>query len=170
MNKQGKILVVVLACALIAVSIGWAVSSSSNGGNFNQVVATVNGQKITKNQLYDFMVKQNGVDAAYALVNEKIVLLEAEKANINVSDAEVQKEFEDAAFSMTPGSISNPVKTDFGYHIIKLEEKREAQEPTYEDKKEDIKDYLTNEKIQIEYSSWQQEVYSQYDIDILLGK
>lgn len=94
MNKQGKILVVVLACALIAVSIGWAVSSSSNGGNFNQVVATVNGQKITKNQLYDFMVKQNGVDAAYALVNEKIVLLEAEKANINVSDAEVQKEFE----------------------------------------------------------------------------
>ena len=34
------------------------------------------------------------------------------------------KEFEDAAYSMKKGNISKPVKTPFGYHIIKLEDKR----------------------------------------------
>ena len=36
-------------------------------------------------------------------------------------------EFEDVAFKMTPGSISEPVKTQFGYHLIYLEDKKAAQ-------------------------------------------
>lgn len=31
------------------------------------------------------------------------------------------KEFDEKVFSMKPGEISDPVKTQFGYHIIKLE-------------------------------------------------
>ncbi len=34
------------------------------------------------------------------------------------------KEFEDAAFSLDVGKISEPVKTQFGYHIIKITDKR----------------------------------------------
>ncbi len=37
-------------------------------------------------------------------------------------------EFETAAFSMAVGDVSEPVKTQFGYHIIKLTDKKEARE------------------------------------------
>ncbi|MBA2405924.1 MAG: SurA N-terminal domain-containing protein [Bdellovibrionales bacterium] len=36
-------------------------------------------------------------------------------------------EFEDVAFKMTPGTISEPIKTQFGYHIIYVEDKKAAQ-------------------------------------------
>lgn len=34
------------------------------------------------------------------------------------------KEFEDTAFSLEKGEISKPIKTQFGWHIIKLEDKK----------------------------------------------
>jgi peptidyl-prolyl cis-trans isomerase C len=34
------------------------------------------------------------------------------------------REFEDACFSMEVGEISNPIKTQFGYHLIKLTDKK----------------------------------------------
>ena len=35
------------------------------------------------------------------------------------------KEFEDAAFSMEIGEVSNPIKTQFGYHLIYLTDKKD---------------------------------------------
>lgn len=37
---------------------------------------------------------------------------------------QMAKEFEDAAFSMEPGEISEPVQTQFGWHIIKVTDKK----------------------------------------------
>ncbi len=39
---------------------------------------------------------------------------------------EMVKEFEDAAFSMQIGEVSNPIKTQFGYHLIYLTDKKES--------------------------------------------
>jgi peptidyl-prolyl cis-trans isomerase C len=49
------------------------------------------------------------------------------------------KEFEDAAFAMKKGEISDPVKTQFGYHIIKLIDHVPARDSELEEVKEDIR-------------------------------
>ncbi len=56
-------------------------------------------------------------------------------------------EFEQAAFSMKPGEISKPVKTQFGYHIIKVEEHTEGAKPSFEAAKPQLeKDALMQKK------------------------
>jgi peptidyl-prolyl cis-trans isomerase C len=42
------------------------------------------------------------------------------------------KPFEDAAFAMQPGQISEPIQSDFGWHVIELEESRTSQAPDLE--------------------------------------
>jgi peptidyl-prolyl cis-trans isomerase C len=59
-------------------------------------------------------------------------------------------EFADVAFKMYPGQLSNPVKTQFGWHVIKLEEKRTKQPPEFEKVKDQIEAYLAR-KAQTEF-------------------
>jgi peptidyl-prolyl cis-trans isomerase D len=52
------------------------------------------------------------------------------------------KAFEDAAFSMKPGEISNLIKTPYGYHIIKVEDRQYAHVQSLEEAKASIQDKL----------------------------
>ena len=58
----------------------------------------------------------------------------------------VEKPFEDAAFSLAPGSISGLVKTESGYYIIKVENKKIPVGPDFEKERPDIIARLEKEK------------------------
>lgn len=72
--------------------------------------------------------------------------------------------FETAAFSMKINEISDPVKTEFGYHIIKVTNRQEAQEASLEANRAEIEETLKDEKLNTEYSSWLTEKQEEYAI------
>ncbi len=54
-------------------------------------------------------------------------------------------EFADAAFAMQPGEISDPVQSPFGWHLIKLDERRERAAPPIEEVRGQIVEQLTQQ-------------------------
>lgn len=287
-----KHLVMILAMILTIIPILSACTSSNTSKDTGDVVAKVGNENITKDELYEALVKENGQAALDTLIAQKIIELEVKKQKIDISEEEIQnefdkmsqeyggkeafeqtlasygyseddiktnikmnlnivklleseititedelksyfeenketfnikeqvkashilvdsqekaqevkekltegndfsevakeysidesnknqggelgffakgdmvKEFEDVAFSLEIGEISDPVKTDYGYHIIKVEEKQESKEANYEDNKDKIKDILFDQKLPSAYNTWLQDKYTEYNIE-----
>ena len=51
-------------------------------------------------------------------------------------------EFADAAFKLDKGALSDPVKSQFGWHVIKVEDKRKKPAPTYEQVKDQLESFV----------------------------
>lgn len=293
MKKNTRLVVWIIGAILVAAILIVAMVTSATN---NKTVATVDGQNITKEELYNTLVKSYGKDALDQLIADKIVSIEADKHHITVTESEIQKQlqalyaqyggeealkaqlktsgstaddlkkdiktylitkkiieptitvsdteisqyfeqnkasfaqkeqveashilvkdkatadkvwkelkaggdfaklakqysmdstaanggqlgyfgkgqmvpaFEKVAFSLGINEISKPVKTEYGYHIIKVTGKKEAKEPNLEDNKAAIKEALKNQKMQSAYATWLEQKKAEYKITNNLGK
>ncbi len=64
------------------------------------------------------------------------------------------REFEDAAFSLDVGETSEPVKTQFGYHILRVLDHKTARTPTLAEIRDQVVTDLTNENRTALAESW----------------
>lgn len=74
-------------------------------------------------------------------------------------------EFEDAAFTLEKGKLSTPVKTQFGYHIIMVDDKTEPSAKSYEEVKNMIKTQLIQDKQNKAYAAAVNGLESKYNVE-----
>lgn len=82
------------------------------------------------------------------------------------SQGKMVPEFEKAVFSMKPGEISNPVKTQFGYHLIKVDNINDAKKSTFEEVKNEAKNQCLLEKQRQVYITKQEELKEKYPVKL----
>ncbi len=75
----------------------------------------------------------------------------------NFPKGRMVKEFENVAFDLEVGEVSQPVKTQFGYHVIEVTKKTPAKEQTLEEAKKTIEEQLKFQKQATAWEDWLKE-------------
>ena len=75
---------------------------------------------------------------------------------------EMVQAFSDAAFALQPGELSAPVETEFGWHVIRLEDKRVVPPPSFEDLSEQIRAFLEQKERNLFFD----ELLTSYDFQV----
>ncbi|BCR02970.1 peptidylprolyl isomerase [Desulfuromonas versatilis] len=83
-----------------------------------------------------------------------------------ISRGEMPPEFDEAAFSLPVGQLSALVKSDYGYHILLVEERRDALRLSLEQAREQVRDLVLETKQDLAYQQWLQDLRSRAAIEV----
>jgi peptidyl-prolyl cis-trans isomerase C len=95
--------------------------------------------EIKKGAAFDKLAKEKSTDKASG----------AEGGDLGwFKKSDMVKEFADAAFNLKKGELTEaPVKTQFGYHVIKVEDRRKAPPPAFEEMADQLKEEMAREAV-----------------------
>lgn len=113
---------------------------------------------------------QGGADFA-ALAKEKSTDTASKEAGGDLDffpKGLMEEPFETAAFALKTGELSSVVETSHGFHIIKATDHKDAATPTLDEKKEEIRQTLTEEQITTLSQSWLQEKRAAASVETFL--
>lgn len=119
----------------------------------DKAVASVNGEKITKQELYDALVEAGGTQTLSSLIDEELIRQEADKAKVEVTDADIKKERD---FYITQFGSEEALSQllaqygmtddDFQKELKKEAQMRKLLEPKVTVTDDQISDYFTQNK------------------------
>lgn len=147
-GKGWMIASIVLAAALIVVLIVNPFGKK-NGG---EAVATVNNVDITKDKLYDELVKAGGEQTLEALITKELVQQELDKKSIVITDAQVNEEVESVKKMFPSEEAFNTALTSSGMTLDVLKEQTKLQLELTQLLKDKIK--ITDEEIKSTYDQY----------------
>jgi peptidyl-prolyl cis-trans isomerase C len=105
--------------------------------------------RLSKNESFDDLAKKYSKDSATAAKGGDLGFLSREQ---------VLPEFARVAFSLKPGEVSDPVKTPFGFHVIKLIERKTGQPAGLDQVKGQLQRRLTEERQSQRFQAWMKEL------------
>lgn len=80
------------------------------------------------------------------------------------------KEFEDAIFAMNVGEIRGPIKTQFGFHIVKLEDKKPAENQPLDQVENAVRNKVLTDKRQAKLEEVRKELFTKYHVEFDTSK
>lgn len=128
-------------------------------------------EQVTEKQIFDIKQMLADSNSTFADVAKQYSDDEESKAqggHLGLFEVEnlQEKEFKAAIAGLKPGEISEPFKTRFGWHIIKLNSRESAREITINKDWEKIESWALNIKRQKEFDKWLEEIKKDVYVDV----